>query len=715
MSGSAADFPGLYPILLTPLTGGDLTARSFAVNTSFEPYRRDAFRHRTIPAQRESIALTDVPGEGTVNTEGLWRRGAVSWHHGAGQLYADRGGSSNPDPFRFYESKGIDPWTQYQLGLQPDTQLQQTFSAGSWIQAISVANYVYVLEVTNPLAGGEAFTLKYYTVAGGYGSPTACVNDGGTMTKANGNTIWWIFTDGYNVYAAGDNGLWVAAPGGTFHQVINEGVGLGFCGTANGRVIMTSGPTVYDVTAAMGPNDGSAPNKLPTGTMSNLGSSSGPNNPTAVGGIPGQSWSHSNPQWIWNGICSGQSAIYMTGFAQNPNQLDNCQSAVYLFTEDSGTGALYPGSIALPLEQGEVAQGLLFYLNYVFVGTTRGNRMCNIAGANNPDSQSGCLIPGPQFPNALQPFSPIFNAYTGPGHAGNGFVAYDRFVWFGWPSYDSASIGLGRCDIGGLLGTADPPYASDLMYNNPSASIGQLFWCPITNGPGMVTSDGIVTRKIDGSGFPVPVASGTLNSGRLTFGIPDPKMLAQANFHTATNATILPGSEANYPIGGSISLASNADGAGFVTLTPLAPDTQANPPVLLSPLTSGEEWQIQVTLTAGEGTPMLWPFLTRWTVKALPQIVSGATISPVLMLYVDDEFGDQERYNDPYADYAWLENLRLGQIPCTYQEGGSLGGATQYTATVVITEIDWLPFKERDNPDSGYEGDLILYVKTIVG
>ena len=56
--------------------------RTFPVDTSFEPYRREAFRHKSIPAQRESIQMTNIMGEGTVNTEGLWRREQREWSMG---------------------------------------------------------------------------------------------------------------------------------------------------------------------------------------------------------------------------------------------------------------------------------------------------------------------------------------------------------------------------------------------------------------------------------------------------------------------------------------------------------------------------------------------------------------------------------------------------------------------------------------------------------
>ena len=106
----SSDTPSSVPQEYSVSIGG----RSYVVNTSFEPYRRDAFRHRSIQPQRESVDLTNIPGQGTINTEGLWRRGADDWHFGAGQPYQDRKGSVDA---RFSTSKGINPWMQWQCEL----------------------------------------------------------------------------------------------------------------------------------------------------------------------------------------------------------------------------------------------------------------------------------------------------------------------------------------------------------------------------------------------------------------------------------------------------------------------------------------------------------------------------------------------------------------------------------------------------------------------
>jgi len=157
------------------------------------------------------------------------------------------------------------------------------------------------------------------------------------------------------------------------------------------------------------------------------------------------------------------------------------------------------------------------------------------------------------------------------------------------------------------------------------------------------------------------------------------------------------------------------DGGSFGSLAPLAPNTQANPPQLVTPLTPAEEIEVEAILTAGSvtNTDDSRPFLTRWTVKALPNVVSGIFIYVAIMLYVENEMEGDLDYSDPYGDYAYLENLRLSQEIIEYKEASTIG--TQFTATCVVQELYWMPHKKRDNADGGYEGDLVVTLKSIVG
>jgi len=96
-----------------------IAGKSYAVDLSFEPYRREAYRHRSIISQRESLNYDNIAGENVVNTAGLWRRNFNNWDLGAGQLFADHKRSAEN---RFYSSKGINPWVPNQATLHYDTK-----------------------------------------------------------------------------------------------------------------------------------------------------------------------------------------------------------------------------------------------------------------------------------------------------------------------------------------------------------------------------------------------------------------------------------------------------------------------------------------------------------------------------------------------------------------------------------------------------------------
>ena len=164
-----------------------IAGRAYVMDTSFEPYRRDAFRHRSIQAQRESISLDNIPGEGTVNTEGLWRREADDWHFGAGQPYQDRKDSVDG---RFSTSKGVNPWMQWQLSLLNDTT--QVVPVSGSAEVVQCGQYIYVLDLA-------ANTLKF----------TANLSTW-TTVSINASNLSAVATDGYNLWIASDG---VGGPG----------------------------------------------------------------------------------------------------------------------------------------------------------------------------------------------------------------------------------------------------------------------------------------------------------------------------------------------------------------------------------------------------------------------------------------------------------------------------------------------------------------------
>ena len=193
---------GPYAVSLTSASHG---SRQFAIDTSFEPYRREAFRHRTIPAQRQSIMMTNIAGQGTVNTEGLWRREQTEWSMGAGQQYLDR--KSDSQETRFYQSKGVDVFSfPLQATLLPDTYRKDGIS--------SVNNNLMMSRCGDYVVYVNGTTVSYVTATRTWSGATTCTFDT-TTYQANTPTtitapsnIYSMDTNDLYVFLATDTGIW---------------------------------------------------------------------------------------------------------------------------------------------------------------------------------------------------------------------------------------------------------------------------------------------------------------------------------------------------------------------------------------------------------------------------------------------------------------------------------------------------------------------------
>ena len=216
-SSATAGNLGAYAISIVSPNNG---TKQFTVDTSFEPYRREAFRHRTIPAQRQSIMMTNIAGQGTVNTEGLWRREQTEWSMGAGQLYLDR--KSDSQETRFYKSKGIDVFSYpLQATLLPDTErrddLGSAVTTSSGILMSRCGDYTVVSNGT-----GSGLTITCYATNVGvfpqmWGSSTGKATftfDLTTYEAVSGTPgttpthVYSMDTNDTYVYIATDTGIW---------------------------------------------------------------------------------------------------------------------------------------------------------------------------------------------------------------------------------------------------------------------------------------------------------------------------------------------------------------------------------------------------------------------------------------------------------------------------------------------------------------------------
>jgi hypothetical protein len=464
---------------VSPPSGGypvSIAARNYMVDTSFEPYRREAFRHKSLQPQRQSLHFTNIPDDGTISTEGLWRREARDWSLGTGQIYYDR---KKSDDARFYQSKGIDPWTQWEAHLLSD--VTQQYSTTNNVKAIKVGQYVYILD-GNTITFRTSWAGSATTVTGLPASVT--VLDFAT----DGRNIYILHTKGVSVATAGTAAIPNTAAGALFVDQTKSGAG-GSAFTANLANIPLSG-IIYcggDRTI-MALNNVATWNTTGTVAGANLFDLSGHTAGDALAHAgKGTEWlyTHPNAAWKWRGITAGSSQIYFAG--HNVSVVSGIASDISpgtIFrsglpnTTPATPASLDSPVIALPMVNGEYPTAIKNYLNYIFIGTNKGIRMCETLNALDPVGNTGDLKSGPLTPNITQiPSLPV-----------TAIVGNDRYVYWAWNNYDDESTGIGRLDLTTFIDNLSPAYASDLMVDGSVATDGTggitwLDWDPFTNTP----------------------------------------------------------------------------------------------------------------------------------------------------------------------------------------------------------------------------------------
>jgi hypothetical protein len=293
------------------------------------------------PRVRDSVDQSTAPGEAAINPQGLWRRGEVSWHYGAGQKYAD---TAEGQDYRFYTSKGINPWTKGQATLLNAVK-ESLNSSNTNFEIVTTDTRVYVIDgadikySTNPYAASPTWT----TIAG---MPAATPRD---MT-----------TDGTNIYVTypgltSSYGLWKYTPAGVASNVA-YGHQFGYIDFVKGFFIVT----------------GSA--------------SSGNGNDlyfSPSGNVGADDYEHPVASFEWIGAAAGQTAIYIAGYSGS-------HGAIYKLTIKAD-GTLDTPVVALELPFGEYPTAISAYLGSILIGTNKGVRYAVADTASN--LTTGALIP----------------------------------------------------------------------------------------------------------------------------------------------------------------------------------------------------------------------------------------------------------------------------------------------------------------------------------
>ncbi len=376
----------------------------------------------------------------------------------------------------------------------------------------------------------------------------------------------------------------------------------------------------------------------------------------AAGAAPVPLYTHPNPDFTWVGFAEGKGHIFSAGFSGD-------KSIIYKTAiKPDGTELEIPSS-AGQLPDGEVVRSIYGYLGFIMIGTDNGVRFA--VPDTNGNLEIGALI---------ETDSPVF-CFEGQG----------EFIWFGWTNYDSGHTGLGRCDLRTIVNNVAPAYASDLMavdqgtVNSIVTFQGRRFFSVARSGVYLEAS--------------FKVASGTIDSGLISYGIPESKIAVYLDVRYLS----LDGSD-------QIWLA-RSDGV-FQLLGTNTSLTQVNQ--FSAQGLSSEFFEIRHVLLRDSTDTTQAPIITRHTLKSQPTANMGEYIILPILLSSDEKVGSTSQYRDIVEELAFLKGLRRDRQIVPYQEGIT-------TYNVSVEDYEFHPSHLNNlHPPTGYQGTMIMKLKEVV-
>lgn len=325
---------------------------------------------QTADMRRDQFDAEQEPGEQSL--QGWWLRSQDSWHHGGGAKFQEPRSSDKPSS-RFYDSTGVDPWTEGELKL-----LRRTAQATS---AASEARCVYVADGSLYLGVGADVRR---TTIGSSSATTQLANLPGELVEdiVVGRDSWYAITNLGKVYTR-------PVAGGTL-KLLNLSSADPAPSVAprllwaKHRLWATWGRHVYVVDTA-----------------------------AASGSFVTPLYSFPTLDWVYTDICDGPACVYLSGWSDAESSLQK------VVLQDDGTiPTITAGVTTAVMPRGERVQRIgVLAGTWIGMGTSKGFRVGAVD--TNGDVQYG----------------PLFLTPEGVTEA-KAVTAYDRWFYCAWDTSD---------------------------------------------------------------------------------------------------------------------------------------------------------------------------------------------------------------------------------------------------------------------------------------
>jgi hypothetical protein len=380
-------------------------------------------------------------------------------------------------------------------------------------------------------------------------------------------------------------------------------------------------------------------------------------NITAAGALPAPLFTHPNTDWTWVGFAESLSQIYAAGFSGD-------KSIVYRTAVKADGTALDTPVTAAQLPDGEIVRSIQGYLGFILLGTDKGLRFAS------PDANGNLTL----------------GALIDTNAAVNAFEGQSQYIWFGWTNYDATSTGLGRMDLTVFPSPGAPAYASDLMATTQGTVLSVATFQDrrvfTVSGQGVYAED---TTK---------VASGTIDSGYINFGVGEPK----APHYIDVRLQALNG-------GSYRAYIAEADDEFESVGLHTSSSTHDPFPV---PNMTGDYFGVRLQLNRNSTTTTTGPVVARYTLQAEVAADVGTHIFlPVLLADRVDVDGYPDPRN-PRTDLEYFRSIWQTKQRVLYQEGA-------LNHEVILDDYEWRPYNRSKRENSAYAGVCVLKLKIIGG
>ena len=374
--------------------------------------------------------------------------------------------------------------------------------------------------------------------------------------------------------------------------------------------------------------------------------------------LPTALLTHANADFDWVDVAEANGFYFPAG-------VSGSKSLIYkTAVKPDGTGLDTP-TVAAELTDGEVVYSIQGYVGFLLIGTNQGVRfgVPNDAG----DITLGDVIETDTIVRCFEP---------------EGF-----FAWFGWSNYDGTSTGLGRMDLGVFNGTR-PAYASDLM----ATAQGAVLSCATFDDRRVFTVSGAGIYTEDRDTF---VATGSLESGRISYGLYDPKIsqYVTVNHSALTDATA------------SVAMDLAWDGGDYSTIG----GVNSQPGAIRSNFSTNrrraEHFELRLTVTPDtDADPMLSPIIGRITLRSDPTASRSERVYVPLIIAAEvKDQGGSLVGRDVLDDLAFLSELEDSGDSVIYQEAG-IG------FPVTLVDHEWRPMFLPQG-QTGFHGTYVVHLK----